>query len=115
MDKHTLKQALEPVFASFEADGTPIELAGIMPTYPDVQTETYILQVYSSWLNQIPGCAEPIRIVVEKLFALLTPDILYHIDRVEICDDKGDVHCTSDAIIVGLEGYTYIPMPCPTY
>jgi hypothetical protein len=100
MDKLTLKKNILALIQAFKADGHSIEVAGIIPLYPDLQTSSYMLQIYSSWLNTLPSNRIAIQAVVDKLYQLLPPNALRYIHGIEICNLLTRLHCTTDDLII---------------
>jgi hypothetical protein len=100
MDKLTLKKNILALIKAFKADGHPIEVAGIIPLYPDLQTSSYVLQIYSSWLNTLPSYRIALQEVVGKLYQLLPQTALRYIHCVEVCGTLTRLHCTADDLII---------------
>jgi hypothetical protein len=100
MDKLTLKKNLLAFIKAFKADGHNIEVVGIIPLYPDLQTSSYMLQIYSSWLNTLPSNRIAIQEVVDKLYQLLPQTALRYIHGVEVCSVLNRLHCTTDDLII---------------
>jgi hypothetical protein len=115
MDKRTLKENINSVIQAFKEEGHSVELAGIIPLYPEIPSTSYILQIYSSWLNEMSSCGEALDTVIDKLYELLTPDVLKYINRVEICDENGDIHCMSDDLILNEINYQPLAIPYNYY
>ncbi|OWY22522.1 hypothetical protein C7N43_38120 [Sphingobacteriales bacterium UPWRP_1] len=111
MDKDTLKQHCLKVIESFTDQGHSVELAGIVPLYPQLPTTSYVLQVFSTWLNQMPTCNAATNMVIARLYELMPREALRYINRVEICDENGEIHCMSDDLIINDLNFQPLSIP----
>ena len=111
MDKQTLKTELTRVVRAFEQEGRQLEVVGIIAIYPDLPSTSYVLQVYAESLTKLPSCSDALSIVIDKLYEVLPQEALRYINRVEICDKQGDIHCISDDLITNLINFQPPVMP----
>ena len=110
MDKTTLKSELLKVATAFESDGSPFDVAGIMPVFPDLTIESYIFQVHAGWLNDMSH-SQALDVVIDKLYELLKPDALRYVNRVEICVKPDDIRCIAQDIIVNRINFQPLVVP----
>jgi hypothetical protein len=84
---------------AFHEEGKKIGLLGIVPVYPDIPSSSYVVQIYSTWLNEKPmysGLDE----VITKIYSMYPPAVLGYINRVDVCSSNSEIHCMADELIV---------------
>ncbi len=99
------------VAQAFKAEGHAIELVGIVPLFPEIPSTSYIVQIYSTWFNQMPTYSEAIAMVVDKLFELLPATTLRYVSSGDICHKQADIHCRQEDIIMNEIGYQPLYVP----
>jgi hypothetical protein len=100
MDKFALKKNILLLVQDFKKDGHALEVVGLIPLYPDLQTTSYVLQIYSTWLNSLPSNRIAIQEVVAKLYKILPQNTVRYIHSLDICRLPTQLHCTADDLII---------------
>jgi hypothetical protein len=101
MDKQSLlKKELLKLVEVFKAEGQKIELLGVIPVYPDIPSTSFVVQIYSTWLNEKPNYFDAIKAVTSKIYSMYPSSIIRYINRVDVCTNNSEIHCMADELIV---------------
>ncbi|WP_031529821.1 hypothetical protein [Dyadobacter crusticola] len=96
MDRNALVDVLIDLFTNSEkVNGMEIDAIGLAPAYNGMLKDTYILGISAP---DMPGsdCYEKADIIIDILFAHLSPDIRKMIDRVRVYDSKEELASHAD-------------------
>ena len=103
-----IKQLIEEVrkyIAAMEVEGKKFSFVALIPTYPGVSDSSYILQVKADWIEQT-YCKKVFDYMIPKMFEVLEQPTRELINRIDIFDKKGELHCIAeDLILVNDIGY----------
>ncbi len=111
LTQNKLKVELQKVINAFEQEGRPLEFVGIAPLYLQLLNTSYVVQVYAAWLDEMSNCNDALNLVIDKLYELLSADVLRYINRVNIISDSGEVHCTSKGLILNKPEFETLTEP----
>jgi hypothetical protein len=109
MDKNELKKVLRPFLASLEADGYPIDFAGIPPVLPEYEMP-YNLQLYSPKLLEM-GISQALFMLAHRRHERLPIDVRRLISRMEVCPKLDDINCRKEDIIINKIKYKPLEIP----
>ena len=109
MDKNELMEMLHQFFVQLEAEGYPIEFAGLPPSLPEYEWRLN-LQIYSLKFLEI-GISESLRILVYRMADLLPYDVEDHISRIQICRRPADIACRAEDILINKIKYWPLATP----
>jgi hypothetical protein len=109
MDKDELMEILRPFLAQLEAEGYPIEFAGLPPSLPEYEWRLN-LQIYSPKFLEI-GVSKSLRIIVYRMFDLLSLDVREQLSRIQICRTPNDIACRAEDIIINKIKYRPLTIP----
>lgn len=107
MDAQELKAEVEKVIQTIEADENPFLFVGLIPTYPGLVADSYILQLGADWLDR-HASADELDYVIKRLYAILPTEAIRQINRIELLDEDGQ----SDGLMEDLvlrNGLSYKP------
>jgi hypothetical protein len=107
----TLKTALLEFAQTFSEEGRPLDFVGIAPLYPAIPSTSYVLQVHAEWLDGISNCNEALKMVIDRLYAILEPQNLRRINRVDICYSSGEIHCTTHNTLINKRQFELLNTP----
>ena len=99
MDIEQLKAAVERVVQAIEQDSRKFKFVGLIPAYPGIADTSFILQVSADWLDN-HTCTDNIRYIIDKLYKHLDKSDLRYINRIDIYDERGWLHCLSENLIL---------------
>lgn len=99
MDIEQLKAEIEKVIQAIEADAHPFWFVGLIPTYPGLITDSYILQLGADWLDR-RSRTDNLDHVIKKLYAILPAVAIQQINRIDIFSEEGELHCPSVKLIL---------------
>lgn len=94
-----IKKELEGFILHIGESAHKLEYACLIPAYENERNSPLILQVHADWIEQT-GCYKAISIVVNYLFKSTTAETRKSIYRIDIYNENGDLHCTSDEYIL---------------
>lgn len=109
MDKNELMDMLHKFLVQLEAEGYPIEFAGLPPSLPEYAWRLN-LQIYSLKFLEI-GISESLRILVYRMNDLLPNDVNDHVTRIEICRKPAQIACRAEDIIINKIKYRPLTIP----
>jgi hypothetical protein len=98
MDKNELKEMLLGFLVQLEAEGYPIDFAGLPPSLPEYDRRLK-LQIYSTKLLEI-GVSESLRILVYRMADLLPNEVDDYIKRIQICRKPAEITCRAEDILI---------------
>jgi hypothetical protein len=100
LKKELLKKELLKLVEVFKEEGQKIELLGVIPVYPDISSTSFVVQIYSTWLNEKPNYFDAIKAVTSKIYSMYPSSIIRYINRVDVCTNNSEIHCMADELIV---------------
>ncbi len=109
MDKDELILILRPFLAHIEAEGYPIEFAGLPPSLPEYEWRLN-LQIYSTKFIEL-GIYASLDLVVKRMFDLLSEDVREQLSRIQICRTPADIACRAEDIIINKIKYRPLTIP----
>lgn len=99
MDIEQLKAEVEKVIRAIEADAHPFWFVGLIPTYPGLVADSYILQLGADWLDR-HTCTDNLDYVIKKLYAILPAAAIQQINRIDLYNENGGLHCLSEHLVL---------------
>lgn len=109
MDKNELMEMVHGFLVQLEAEGYPIEFAGLPPSRPKHERRLN-LQIYSTKLLEI-GVSESLRILVYRMADLLPNEVDDYIKRIHICHKPDEIACRSEDILINKIKYWPLERP----
>ena len=94
-----LKAEVEKVIQVIEAEAHPFWFVGLIPTYPGLVADSYILQLGADWLDR-HSRTDNLDYVIKKLYAILPAKAIQQINRIDIFSEDGELHCPSEDLIL---------------
>jgi hypothetical protein len=109
MDKDELIAILRPFLAQLEAEGYPIEFAGLPPSLPEYEWRLN-LQIYSPKFLEL-GISASLRLIAYRMFDLLSVEVRSQLSRIQICRTPADISCRAEDIIINKIKYRPLTIP----
>ena len=109
MDKSTIKKVAAQFVATLEAEGYPIDFAGIPPVLPEYE-RPYSLQLYAPIFLEM-GISKAIRMLVYKKHELLSVEIRKVLTDIQVCRKPEDIACREEDIIINKINYQPLTIP----
>jgi hypothetical protein len=100
-----LKQETEVLLQSLEKEGKSFQFVALIPAYPGFSGTSYILQLAADWLDK-HSCTDSVNYVIDKMYQTFSRPALEYINRIDLYDEQGNLHCGSEEFILRNEiGY----------
>ena len=109
MDKDELKELMIGFFKKLEAEGFPVDFAGLVPWLPEYD-EPYNLQIYSAELSKT-GPLLAISMINQRLWDEFPPEIRRYIHGLTMCRKPEDIECRKEDILVNKIKYRGLSIP----
>jgi hypothetical protein len=109
MDKNELMAMVHGFLVQLEAEGYPIEFAGLPPSRPKHERRLN-LQIYSTKFLEI-GVSESLRILVYRMADLLPDEVDDYIKRIQICRRPAEIACRAEDILINKIKYWPLSNP----